>query len=41
MTSSLMVYPRCFSRLSACEVVNTFDSFIGRDPRKPSGVYGL
>lgn len=24
---------------SACEVVNTFDSFTGRDSRKPSAVY--
>ena len=39
--SSLMTYPRCLSRLSACEVVNTFDSFTGRDSRKPSGVYGF
>ncbi len=39
--SSLITYPRCFRRLSACEVVNIFDSFTGRDSRKPSGVYGL
>ncbi len=36
-----MVYPRCFSRLSAWEVVNTFASFTGRDSRKPSAVYGF
>ena len=41
ITSSLMVYPRCLRRLSACEVVSTFDSFTGRDSRKPSGVYGF
>ena len=39
--SSLMRYPRCLSRLSACEVVRTFSLFTGRDSRKPSGVYGL
>ena len=39
--SALMTYPRCLSRLSACEVVSTFDSFTGRDSRKPSGVYGF
>lgn len=26
-----MTYPRCFRRLSACEVVSTFVSFTGRD----------
>ena len=36
-----MTYPRCFSRLSACEVVNTFDSFTDGGARKPSGVYGF
>lgn len=40
-TSSLMIYPRCLSRLSACDVVSTLDSFTGRDSRKPSGVYGF
>mgnify|MGYP003298469022 CR=1 FL=1 len=29
------------TNLSACEVVNTFDSFTGCDSRKPSGVYGF
>ncbi len=41
ITSSLIVYPLCFSKLSACEVVKTFSLFTGRESRKPSGVYGL
>ena|GEM_PF-2990204 len=39
--SSLMRYPRCLSRLSACEVVRTFSLFTVRDSRKPPGVYGF
>jgi len=41
VTSSLMTYPRCLSRLSACEAVSILDSFTGRYSRKPSGVYGF
>ena len=40
-TSSLMTYPRCMSRSSACEVVSTLDLFTGRDSIKPFGVYGF
>ena len=36
-----MIYPRCLSRLSACEAVSILDFFTGRDSRKPSGVYGF
>lgn len=39
--AALMIYPRCLSKLSACEVVKTFDSFAGRDSRKPSGVWSF
>ncbi|MFR1173690.1 MAG: hypothetical protein ACLSEA_09200 [Thomasclavelia ramosa] len=39
--ASLMRYPRCLSRLSACEVVRIFSLFTGRDSRTPSGVYGF
>lgn len=41
ITSSVIVYPRCLRRLSACKVVNTLDLFTGCDSRKPSGVYGF
>ena len=38
---SSMVYPRYYSELRVCEVVDIFDSFSGCDLRKPSVVYGL
>ena len=38
MTEKELWKPRCFNKLRACEVVSTFDSFTGRDSRKPSAV---
>ena len=36
--SSLMTYPLCFKRLSACEAVRTFSLLTGRGSRNPFAV---